>query len=196
MKRNVVFIVVAIATSLVMVGCGCAAPAPKPSPSWNQLQSAKIPSQCGHQPTKLVNGEHTRIPSNFGFFKLARTLYSGKSGYVTNVSSSAGQLTAVVANCSQGGVSWPHQVLFFGPGAKFVASTDFYDAQAEVKWARVGLDGPGRTGVQSMTKTRDGLKLDVLAHAGNDGGCCPSERAWVTVKVTKGRATVTNVTGQ
>lgn len=194
MKRSVIFILVAVAASLSMVGCGCAAPAAAPNPSWQQLQSAKIPSQCGHQPTKLVKGKHTKILEGRGFFEFAGTLYSGRPGYVTDVSSSAGPLTAVVANCSQGGVSWEHQILFFRSGSKFVASTNLYDQRSEASWNRAGLNGPGRNGVQSMSKTRDGLKLNVLAYGSNDGACCPSRRADVTVKISGGKATVTKVT--
>ncbi len=194
MKRSVIFILVAVAASLAMVGCGCAAPAPASSPSWQQLQSAKIPSQCGHQPTKLVKGKHTKILKGWGFFEFVGTLYSGKPGYVTKVSSSAGPLTAVVVDCNQGGVPWSHQILFFSAGPKFVASTDLYDQPSEAIWSRAGLNGPGRNGVQSMSTTRDGLKLNVLAYGANDASCCPSRRADVTVKVSGGKATVTKVT--
>ncbi len=112
---------------------------------------------------------------------------------MTNVPSTAGNLTAAVANCNQGGVSWVHQILFFGAGPKFAASTDLYDRTAESKWQAAGLNGPGRNGVQSMMKTSSGLKLNVLAYGPNDGACCPSRKADVTVKVSGGKATVTSV---
>jgi hypothetical protein len=62
-----------------MAGCGCTAAAPAPSPSWNQLKSASIASQCGHKPTRLVNGKHTGIPQGCGHFELDKVLYSGRA---------------------------------------------------------------------------------------------------------------------
>lgn len=153
------------------------------------MQSARIPSQCGHKPTKLVKGKHTGILPGRGMFELLRTLYSGKSGIIANVPSSAGPLTAVVADCHQGGVSWEHQILFFGPGAKFVASTDLYNAN----WARHGLTGPARNGVESMKRTANGLSLDVLASRLSDAACCASARATVNVKVSGGKVSVTSI---
>lgn len=176
--------------ALTMVGCGCAAPAPAPSPSWKQVQSARIPSQCGHPPTKLVKGKHTGIIKGRGMFELLRTLYSGKSGVLTNVPSSAGPVTAVVADCHQGGVSWEHRILFFGPGAKFVAATDLSGGN----WERQGLTGPARNGVQSMTRTASGLSLDVLAYRPWDGGCCAGGRATVKVKISGGKVSITSIT--
>ena len=189
MKRNCIFTAFVVAVALCMAGCGCAPAPPGPSPSWKQVQSARIPSQCGHKPTKLVNGKHTGIPKGHGYFEFAGTLNSGKRGYVTNVPSSAGRLTAVVANCSQGGVGWPHQILFFGPGATFVASTDLYNAN----WSRYGLYGPARNGVQSISRTKSGLSLNISAERTNDASCCPSGHATVNVKVSDGKVVITGI---
>ena len=189
MKRTLKFTALAIAMALAMVGCGCAAPTPRPSPSWKQVQSARIPSLCGHKPTKLVKGKHTGILPGRGMFELSPTLYSGKSGVITNVASSGGPLTAVVANCNQGGVSWPHEILFFGPGAKFVASTDLYEG----RWDAIGLYGPARNGVQSLTRTSAGLSIDVMASRPSDASCCPSARASVNLKVSGGKVVITSI---
>jgi len=186
MKRSHTFIIVAVAIALLAAGCGCAAPAP--SPSWNQLLSARIPSECGHKPTKLVNGRHTGIPPGDGMFQLQRTLGS-RSGYVTNVPSSSGPLTAVVASCNQGGVNWPHRLLFFGPGPKFVTSTDLYEGN----WGRLGLDGPARNGIESLTKTSSGLTLAVRAYRPTDARCCYSANATVKLKVSGGKVVITSI---
>ena len=189
MKRNLAFTLVAAAMALCLAGCGCAAATPAGSPSWSQLQSAKIPSVCGHPPTKLVNGKHTGIAPGQGSLQLRRTLTGGKSGVIAGVPSSAGRLTAVVAMCNHGGVGMPSEILFFGPGPKLYAATNLLEG----RWDRAGFEGPARDGVTSMSVTADGLALNVDAYRRLDALCCSTGKSAVNLKIGGGRATITRL---
>lgn len=108
---------------------------------------------------------------------------------MTNVPGGSGPFTAVVADCNQGVSPWPHQVLFIGPGPKFVASSDLYDAN----WKTHGLTAPARSDVESMTKTKTGLSVNVSAERLNDASCYPGGSATVTVKVAGGKVVITSI---
>ena len=142
------------------------------APTWDEIANAQIPSICGHPPTQLVDGSHTGIEANAGELELLDVLHSGESGYVALSQSDVGPLTVVVARCNAGGVGWPHEVIAFGPGAEFYASTSLTFADG-VDWDDYNLDGPGRSAMSAI-----GRSLPILG----------TESSWISACTSRGRA--------
>lgn len=163
---------------------------PASAPTWDEIKGAEIPSLCGHPPTTLVEGRHTGIAENMGIFELLQQLPNGGPALVPGVPSpDAGPLTAVVADCNQGGVAWPHLLVLFAAGGEYYASTDLFEAD----WASVGLYGPGRSGITEMSIDGEGLILLVAAERQGDASCCPTGSGTVSVAARDRAAVVTGV---
>lgn len=177
------------------------------SPAWEEFANAAIPGFCWHPPATLVDGADPAPEAGRGYFRLWRTIPStGATAILPDVPSPAGPLTAVVAACNAGGVSWPNQVLFFGPGGAYVAGTDLMDPDPtgatsgdqsfpwEQAWTDEGMYAPARQGIQSMMLDGDEVVFDVLASGPEDAGCCPTMRATVRVRVPGPEVQLVSVT--
>jgi hypothetical protein len=163
--------------------------APASGPSWEQIKDASIPGLCNHPPAQLVDGKDVSLGPNDGVFTLLRTFGDGTSALVSDLRAADGKpLTAVVAACNAGGVSWPHHLLFFSGSGTYETSTMLDDFD----WASIGLAAPGRDGIGSLRADGDRLEVVLRAERPSDASCCPSASARAHVTVADGRATVTD----
>jgi hypothetical protein len=132
-----------------------------------------------------------------GQFELLQTLPDGAPALAQNVPSDDGLLTAVVAVCDQGGVGWPHVVLFFGADGEFRAAA-FADGPIAADgqpggawagaWAEAGATYPARTGTYSIAVEDDVVVIGTSAQTEGDAECCPSGE--VTVRMRPNGSTV------
>lgn len=170
-------------------------PAPT-SPTFDELEGASIPGMCTHESTTLVDGKDPNLEPQDGVFELQSTLRrDGSSGTVEGIPSEAGPLTAIVATCNAGGVSWPNPVLFFAPGGEFYAAT-FLDgpdgtggtltSEWDAQWEAAGAVAPARDGIISIERAGDAVTVVLDAEMAGDASCCPSGRVTVTVRPVDG----------
>lgn len=168
-----------------------AATFPSGAPTWDEIKNASIPSECGHPPTKLVNGENVSIPDGEGMFELRPELSNGRPGILRGVpSNDAGPLTAVVASCNVGGVGIPSPVLFFSAGGVYYATTFLGD---EEDYAAQDLLSVARDGVTSMTVHGGYLEVDTEAVREWDALCCPTGAAIVTLRLADHQAIIVSI---
>lgn len=160
-----------------------------PSPTWDEIKDAEIPSMCEHEPTTLVDGEDVTTPPELGGFTMVQVLENGSTGMVTDVPSDAGPLTAVIVNCSAGGVGWPDQVMFFGPGGTYVTHVALWEGD----WEGSGLASAGRNGAEGIFVDGDEVDVYTTALLPDDIECCASSYAHVRIRVDGTEARVVSV---
>ena len=155
------------------------------APSWDELKNASIPEHCGHPATQLVEGKDQSLGPNDGYFELTPSLYSGETGILQGVpSSDAGPLTAVVVSCNGGGVGWPNSVMFFSSGGQYYGVGDLYEG---LGWEALGMSGPGREGIISISLSGDRVQVYTSATTMEDPLCCPSTEAMLSLRASGGR---------
>ena len=152
------------------------------APTWEELKNASLPGLCSHPPTVLVDGIDPNADP--GFLALDR------DSLTRPVPSDVGPLTALIANCSAGGVGWPSLLMFFGAGGEYVASSLLLE---EADWASAGLDGPARSGIQRLEVTPTGVLVDTSASLPWDFACCASGTARLEVFVTSDGVFVSSI---
>jgi len=140
------------------------------APTWEELRNAEVPAICDHEPTTLVDWRHVDIPDGRGRFELLAASRLGGELIVSPVDRLGEQLTVVAASCNAGGVAWPNQLVFFGPGPTYVADSGLF----EFDWSTIGSTGPAREGFFSIEPTSRGVLVTTAASAPTDGACCPT----------------------
>jgi hypothetical protein len=121
-----------------------------------------------------VNGKLPGIPAGKGVVELASV-----DGYHDHDTMAAfGDLdgdgvadAAAVLDCDGGGVTWPNELVFYGPGPKILGSFDMYAATGET---RVGVRGISISDGTVTVNSRETMQYDPL--------CCTSGRAVVTLR--------------
>lgn len=136
------------------------------SAAGSSLETAQVPSMCGHPAGTLVGGSLPGIAEGMGHVEL--DLRHVASGDVTGDGIAE---TAVAASCSQGGVAWPQHIVVYGSGGELLGSADLgslagdgsaavvYDIVAEAGRFRI------RWAASRSDDTLAGPSLDVSAHA-------------------------------
>lgn len=122
---------------------GQSRPAPPTAPAARpvtaaQLLSAPVPSLCRHSPGRLVNGKLPGIPAGHGVVELASVDGYRADDELVAIGDLDGDRVAdaaAVFACDGGGVTWPDEIVFYGPGPTVLGSFDMY---AAVNEARVG----------------------------------------------------------
>ena len=164
------------------------------APGWDEIANAQIPEVCGHPPTTLVNGRHTAIEEGHGVLELLPTIGDGAPGFIQGLPSHQGvPLTAVVATCNGGGVGWPSELLLFGPGGDFYASSALVEDDEATDWKSAGLSYPGRDGITALAIDGDQLVLTVQAELSSDASCCPSAVAEVRATPKEGQLVIDEI---
>jgi len=161
--------------------CASAARTPGAVASGGSYLNATIPSICGHSATTLVNGHHTDIAPGEGFLSLTQP--RGLGSDPVEINTDDGLLTAVVAYCNRGGVSWPNRLLFFNEDASFYAAAPF----DTFEWGQTGFDYPGRNGITNLEAAGNSVVVTTLAAFPGDPGCCASGLATVRATPSDGQ---------
>ena len=80
-----------------------------------ELESAPVPSACGHPAGTLVYGELPLVPDGTGGVWLSRD-EEGLPRHLETTLAGTGPELLVLLDCSQGGVAWPQVVVLYGHG--------------------------------------------------------------------------------
>lgn len=142
---------------------------PSASLSAADLQSAPVPSACGHPAGDLVYGKLPLIPDNEGFVSLAQEPDQlGEPFHVEASLRGEGSQILAVLDCSVGGVGWPQILVLYGPGPTILGSLDlstveFVDGGEPVNNSHVvvAVMEPVEGGVQLEVETYDGAYNEV-----------------------------------
>jgi hypothetical protein len=131
------------------------------------LYSAPVPSLCGHQPGTLVNGELPGIPAVEGAVALDEDIPIALGDLDSNGVADA----AAVFNCNQGGVGWPHWIVFYAPGPRVLGAFDMNQ-----------VVGGARGATTEMTYEDGAIHIESLDARPGDPGCCPSGQASIVLR--------------
>lgn len=137
------------------------------------LQSASVPSLCGHRPGTLVRGRLSNIPVNQGMVELAAGQYRKAADMYAagDLDGDGNPDAAAVFECNQGGVGWPDWIVFYRAGPKIMGAFDMGSVVGDARSSTTRISYSNR---KITVETRDARYADA--------GCCPSGHAIVTLR--------------
>ena len=108
--------------------------------STTQLRNIWVPSLCDNPSGKLVNGE---LPNGYVWLNQRASRYG-------QIRKGGGNEAVGVFNCSQGGIGWPDNLVFYGADKKVIGRFDTGVVKQKGTY-------PGRQTVQSVSINKKGL---------------------------------------
>lgn len=143
------------------------------------LETVEVPSLCGNEATRLVNGKHPHPPrftdTIHGRAELLRNDDGTPMGGFTDINGDGKDEAVLAYACDHGGVSWPDNLLFYDNDLNLTHWEEFF---GDPEYPPMGAN------IRHMTWDEDSVQVTVWGwEKEGSGSCCPTHESVLDVTV-------------